>query len=57
METTYRQGYEGEHEAGNADFDYSEISDEDSLEIKTDLVDVRGFFILPSELFKRNKGK
>jgi type I restriction enzyme M protein len=43
---------EGEHEAGNSDFDYLQISDEDAIQIKPDLVDVRGFFILPSELFE-----
>lgn len=41
----------GEIEAGDTDFDYSKISDEDAEEIRDGLVDDKGFFILPSELF------
>ncbi len=41
----------GEHEAGNKDFDYANMSDEDALEAKEGLVEEKGFFILPSELF------
>ena len=41
----------GEIEAGDTDFDYSKISDEDAEEIRDDLVNSKGFFILPSELF------
>lgn len=43
---------EGEHEAGNLDFDYTKLSDEEALEAKEDLVATKGFFILPSELFE-----
>ena len=42
----------GEHEAGNTDFDYSKLSDENAEEARADLVQTRGFFILPSELFQ-----
>jgi len=42
----------GEWNAGNVDFNYADISDEEALEIKDDLVATRGFFILPSELFE-----
>ena len=42
----------GEHEAGNTDFDYSKLSNEDAEEARADLVQTRGFFILPSELFQ-----
>ncbi|MCD7841796.1 MAG: type I restriction-modification system subunit M [Lachnospiraceae bacterium] len=42
---------EGEAEAGNADFDYAAMSDEDAEEAREDLVQTKGFFILPSELF------
>ena len=41
----------GEIDAGYTDFDYSKISDEDAEEIRDDLVNSKGFFILPSELF------
>ena len=41
----------GEIEAGDTDFDYSKISDKDAEEIREDLVNSKGFFILPSELF------
>ena len=41
----------GEHAAGNTDFDYAKISDEEAIGAKDDLVDEKGFFILPSELF------
>lgn len=41
----------GEIDAGDTDFDYSKISDEDAEEIRDDLVNSKGFFILPSELF------
>ena len=42
---------EGEHAAGDADFDYSKLSDEDAETARADMVQVKGFFILPSELF------
>ncbi|OUQ54706.1 type I restriction-modification system subunit M [Tyzzerella sp. An114] len=41
----------GEIDAGDTDFDYSKISDENAEEIRDDLVNSKGFFILPSELF------
>ena len=41
-----------EWEAGDADFDYAALSDSAvSEEIRCDLVNVKGFFIAPSELF------
>ena len=42
---------QGEIDAGNTDFDYSKMSDEDAAEAKDDLVREKGFFILPSQLF------
>ncbi len=45
----------GEHEAGYKDFDYAELSDEDAETAREDLVKTKGFFILPSELFKNLK--
>ncbi len=41
----------GEHEAGDKDFDYSLLTDEEAKMIRDDLVQEKGFFILPSELF------
>lgn len=41
----------GEHEAGNADFDYALLSDEEAEQARSGLVAEKGFFILPSELF------
>ena len=41
----------GEHEAGNLDFDYALLSDTDAEEARAGLVEEKGFFILPSELF------
>jgi len=47
--TTYLN--KGELEAGNADFDYAKISDKDAESVRADMVESKGFFILPSELF------
>lgn len=41
----------GEHDAGNSDFDYATMADEDAEEAREGLVQEKGFFILPSELF------
>src|SRR5574344_587541 len=40
-----------EHEAGNADFDYAKLSDEEALFGKDGTVKEKGFYILPSQLF------
>ena len=42
---------EGEHAAGNQDFDYAKMSDADAETAREGLVQEKGFFILPSELF------
>ncbi|NOH16544.1 type I restriction-modification system subunit M [Clostridium cochlearium] len=42
----------GEWEAGNAEFDYAKLSDEEAEQAREDLVKTKGFFILPSELFE-----
>ena len=47
--TTYIN--KGEIEAGNSDFNYADLSDEDAIVAKEDLIATKGFFILPSELF------
>ena len=41
----------GEHEAGDTSFDYAKMTDEDALVAKEGLIEEKGFFILPSELF------
>ena len=42
---------QGEKEAGNQEFDYAKMSDSDAEEAREGLVEEKGFFILPSELF------
>jgi len=42
---------EGEADAGNTEFDYAAMSDKDAEEAREGLVEEKGFFILPSELF------
>lgn len=42
---------EGEIESGNTDFDYATITDEEAEPIRQEMIDTKGFFILPSELF------
>ncbi|MDD7305538.1 MAG: type I restriction-modification system subunit M [Peptoniphilaceae bacterium] len=42
-----------EHEAGDLDFDYAEISDQEAEEdFRPNTVEDKGFFILPSQLFQ-----
>lgn len=41
----------GEHEAGDVSFDYAKMSDEDAEGAREGLIEEKGFFILPSELF------
>ena len=48
---------EGEAEAGNEGFNYAELSDEDAEQAREDLVQTKGFFILPSELFCNVKNR
>lgn len=42
----------GEHETGDTSFDYAQLSNEMAEEARGDLVETKGFFILPSELFE-----
>lgn len=42
----------GEHEAGDTSFEYAKLSDELAEQARADLVETKGFFILPSELFE-----
>ncbi|WP_400153142.1 type I restriction-modification system subunit M [Candidatus Methanarcanum hacksteinii] len=48
---------QGEKDAGNTGFKYSELSDADAEQARADLVKTRGFFILPSELFENIRTK
>ena len=41
----------GEWESGNTDFDYADLSDSVAEEAREEMVGVKGFFILPSQLF------
>ena len=42
---------QNEIEAGDDDFDYAKMSDEDAEEAREGLIEKKGFFMLPSELF------
>lgn len=42
----------GEHEAGNPDFDYAQLADDEAEFAREEIVNEKGFFILPSELFE-----
>lgn len=41
----------GEIEAGNIEFDYAKLSDDEAQEARAGLIEEKGFFIKPSELF------
>ena len=41
----------GEQDAGNTEFDYAKMSDAEAEEAREGLVEEKGFFILPGELF------
>jgi type I restriction enzyme M protein len=47
----------GERETGNTSFDYAKLADDVAEEAREDLVQTRGFFILPSELFQNVRRK
>ncbi|HOA17711.1 MAG TPA: type I restriction-modification system subunit M, partial [Fervidobacterium sp.] len=47
----------GEWEAGNTEFDYVKLSDEEAEQAREDLVKTKGFFILPSELFENVRAR
>ena len=48
---------DGEIKAGNTDFDFAAMSDDDAEEARDGLVEEKGFFILPSELFCNVRAK
>jgi type I restriction enzyme M protein len=47
----------GEWDAGNTEFDYAKLSDDNAEEARDGLVEEKGFFILPSELFSNVTAK
>ncbi len=47
----------GEAEAGNPDFDFAAMQDAEAEEARSGLVEEKGFFILPSELFCNVRAK
>ena len=47
----------GEHAAGNMDFDFAAMPDSQAEEARDGLVEEKGFFILPSELFCNVRAK
>jgi type I restriction enzyme M protein len=48
---------DGEHKAGNKEFNYEKLSDKEAEQAREDLVKEKGFFILPSELFCNVRAK
>jgi type I restriction enzyme M protein len=56
-ENLEHEANENEWKSGNKDFDYSEISDEMAEIGKEELLEDKGFFIYPSELFKNVRKK
>ncbi len=46
-----------EIDAGNADFDYAKLPDDVAEQAREDVVKVKGFFILPSELFENVRAR
>ena len=47
----------GEWDAGNKDFDYAKLSDEEAGQARPELIMTKGFFILPSQLFCNVRAK
>lgn len=48
---------EGENEGGASNFDYAQLTDEEAESAREELVQTKGFFILPSELFSTIQAK
>lgn len=42
----------GEWESGNSNFDYADLDDTIAEDVRDEMVSVKGFFILPSQLFR-----
>jgi len=48
---------QGERDSGSSDFNYAALSDREAEEARADLVQTRGFFMLPSELFENVRAR
>ena len=48
---------QGEADAGNMDFNYAKMTDDEAEQAREDLVTTKGFFILPSQLFQNVRSK
>ena len=48
---------ENEHKAGRKDFDYANFDDTKAEKVKANIVKTKGFFLLPSQLFKNVREK
>src|SRR5215469_7657081 len=48
---------EGERAAGDASFSYAKLTDKKAKEAREDLINTKGFFILPSQLFENVRGR
>ena len=46
-----------EHSSGNLEFDYKNLSNEEAEVIRKDMIEEKGFFILPSDLFQNIAGQ
>ncbi len=46
-----------EHKAGKINFDYANLTDDEAESARADMLSVKGFFILPSELFSNVRKK
>ncbi|MGI6442513.1 MAG: type I restriction-modification system subunit M N-terminal domain-containing protein [Synergistaceae bacterium] len=47
----------GEKEAGDPNFDYAKLSDEEAEEARNDLINTKGFFIPPKRAISQCKSK
>ena len=41
----------GEHESGDLDFSYAALNDDEAYEARDGIIEEKGYFLLPSELF------
>ena len=42
---------DNEHKAGHKDFDYAKLDDKKAEKVRASIVKIKGFFLLPSQLF------
>jgi type I restriction enzyme M protein len=46
-----------EREAGDTEFDYSTLSDEEAEQLRDEIISVKGYFLLPSQLFSNVRAR